>query len=69
MSEKRYLGRSVETSIKSELKRVLGEDREALMFAEKVLEEYVHGGSRAVKRFLERLLEGEEGVGSSTEKG
>lgn len=69
VSEKRYLGRSVESSIKSELKRILGEDREALMFAEKVLEEYVRGGSRAVKRFLEKLLEGEEGVDSSTKKG
>lgn len=68
MSEKRYLGRSVESSIRSELERILGEDREALAFAERVLEEYVHGGARAVRRLLEKMLEGEEGVGGSAEK-
>ncbi len=67
--ESRYIGKSVEESIRNELRRILSDDVEAMKLAEEILNKYVEGGYRAVKDFVNRLIEGAEKIGGHTKEG
>lgn len=58
MSHERYMGVSVERTLRDMLQKELAKDPEALKLAMEILQAYVTGGRKGVKQLVEAMLEG-----------
>ena len=59
MARERYMGVSVERTLRELLRRELQNEAEALELAERILDVFIVEGRRGVKRLIEELSEGE----------
>lgn len=69
MTRERYMGISVERMLRDILQRELSKDPAALKLAEEILQAYVTGGRREVRRILEAMLEGESRASTAEASG